>query len=94
LGLCSQVDLDAEVAKAARRLDRDRKDGAGADKAGTLLATSETTAAPVSTNTAEILAPKEAAAAPEETPEQEQARVLAKLKGMSAKEDDEPASEE
>jgi len=94
LGLCSQVDLDAEVAKAARRLDRDRKDGAGADKAGTLLATSETTAAPVSTNTAEILAPKEAAAAPEETPEQEQARVLAKLKGMSAKEDDEPAAEE
>ena len=93
LGLCSQVDLDAEVAKAARRIDRDRKDGAkGAEKAGTLLATSETTA-PATTNTAEILAPKEAAAAPEETPEQEQARVLAKLKGMSAKDED-TASEE
>lgn len=93
LGLCSQVDLDAEVAKAARRIDRDRKDGTkGAEKAGTLLATSETTA-PATTNTAEILAPKEAAAAPEETPEQEQARVLAKLKGMSAKDED-TASEE
>lgn len=93
LGLCSQVDLDAEVAKAARRLDRDRKDsGKGAEKAGTLLATSETTA-PVSTNTAEILAPKEAAVAPEETPEQEQARVLAKLKGMSAKDEDTASDE-
>ena len=93
LGLCSQVDLDAEVAKAARRLDRDRKDsGKGTEKAGTLLPAAETTA-PASTNTAEILAPKEAAAAPEETPEQEQARVLAKLKGMSAKEDDTPSDE-
>ncbi len=93
LGLCSQVDLDAEVAKAARRIDRDRKDGSkGAEKAGTLLATSETTA-PATTNTAEILAPKEAAAAPEETPEQEQARVLAKLKGMSAKDEDTASDE-
>ena len=93
LGLCSQVDLDAEVAKAARRIDRDRKDGGkGAEKAGTLIPAAETTA-PASTNTAEILAPKEAAAAPEETPEQEQARVLAKLKGMSAKEDDAPSDE-
>ena len=93
LGLCSQVDLDAEVAKAARRIDRDRKDGGkGAEKAGTLIPAAETTA-PASTNTAEILAPKEAAAAPEETPEQEQARVLAKLKGMSAKEDDTPSDE-
>jgi uncharacterized protein len=93
LGLCSQIDLDAEVAKAARRLDRAAKDGAkGDDKAGTLLATAVTTAP--SGNTAEILAPKEAAAAPEETPEQEQARVLAKLKGMTpVKDDDEPASE-
>jgi hypothetical protein len=91
LGLCSQTDLDAEVKKAARRLDRDRKDGGkGAEKAGTLLPTAETTTPPAAM--AEILAPKEAAAAPEETPEQEQARVLAKLKGMSsAKEDDDKA---
>ena len=26
LGLCSQIDLDAEVKKAARRIDRERKD--------------------------------------------------------------------
>ena len=87
LGLCSQIDLDAEVQKAARRVDRDRKDGGkGQDKAGTLAPTAETTAP--SSNTATILAPKVAEAAPEETPEQEHARVLAKLKGMpSAKED-------
>ena len=88
LGLCSQIDLDAEVNKAARRLDRDRKDGGkSTDKAGTLLPTTETTTPPPAM--AEILVPKEAAAAPEETPEQEQARVLAKLKGMSSAKDDE-----
>ncbi len=43
LGLCSQIDLDAEVKKAARRLDR--KDKPGAERAGTLLPTEETTAA-------------------------------------------------
>ena len=37
---------------------------------------------------AKILAPKAAAEAPEETPEQEQARVLAKLKGMTSKNKD------
>lgn len=91
LGLCSQIDLDAEVKKAARRTER--KDGVKSeDKAGTLLATAETTAP--SGNTAEILAPKEAATAPEETPEQEQARVLAKLKGMApAKDEDDAAAE-
>ncbi len=90
LGLCSQIDLDAEVAKASRRLDRDRKDG-GDDKAGTLVPTAETTAPAPSANTASILAPKVAAAAPEETPEQEQARVLAKLKGMMPAKDDDTA---
>ncbi len=87
LGLCSQTDLDAEVKKAARRLERERREsGKGQDKAGTLLSTAETTApAPAM---AEILAPKAAAEAPEETPEQEQARVLAKLKGMTSKDKD------
>jgi hypothetical protein len=84
LGLCSQIDLDAEVKKAARRVDRDRKEK-GAEKAGTLLPAAETTA-PAK---AEILAPKAAAEAPEETPEQEQARVLAKLKGMTSVNKDE-----
>lgn len=81
LGLCSQIDLDAEVKKAARRTGGDRKDAGDEEKAGTLLPTSETTAR------AEILTPKGPEEAAEETPEQEQARVLAKLKGMTPKEE-------
>ena len=43
LGLCSQVDLDAEVHKAATRMERERKDQRKQlEKAGTLLPTSET----------------------------------------------------
>jgi uncharacterized protein len=84
LGLCSQVDLDAEVKKAARRTGGDRKDAGDDEKAGTLLPTSETTASPAR---AEILTPKGPEEAAEETPEQEQARVLAKLKGMTPKEE-------
>ncbi len=45
LGLCSQIDLDTEVKKAARRLEREQKKLAKeAAKAGTLLPTEETTA--------------------------------------------------
>jgi hypothetical protein len=96
LGLCSQIDLDAEVKKAAQRLDRDRKEsGKGqAEKAGTLLPAATTVQASAKTTTAEILAPKPEAVAAEETPEQEQARVLAKLKGMSGGKDDETPPEE
>jgi hypothetical protein len=48
LGLCSQIDLDAEVKKAAARLARERKEAAASEpaKAGTLLPTEETTAPP------------------------------------------------
>jgi hypothetical protein len=43
LGLCSQVDLDTEVQKAAARLERERKEQRKQlEKAGTLLPTSET----------------------------------------------------
>ena len=80
LGLCSQIDLDAEVKKAAKRAER-KDTGLDHERAGTLLPASETTA---SSTTAEILAPKAAEEAPEETPEQEQARVFAKLKGMTS----------
>ncbi len=90
LGLCTQTDLDAEVRKASRRIDKDRKDR-GLDKAGTLLATEETTqdtpAVPAGP-TASIMTPKPAAEKREETPEEEQARVLAKLREMSAKTDE------
>jgi len=90
LGLCSQIDLDAEVKKAAKRAERDRKDD-DLEKGGTLLSTAETTAP--SGNTAEILAPK-THEAPEETPEQEQARVFAKLKGMTSHKEKEEEEEE
>lgn len=99
LGLCSQIDLDGEVKKAARRLERERKDAMRGEKGGTLLPTDETTGddedstEAVSENTAEIVAPKEKAEHVE-TEEEEQARVFAKLKEMSSKKDDEDSAEE
>jgi uncharacterized protein len=46
LGLCSQIDLDAEVKKAAARLERERKQAGLSEppKAGTLLPTEESIA--------------------------------------------------
>jgi uncharacterized protein len=84
LGLCSQIDLDAEVKKAARRLDR--KDKPGAEKAGTLLPTEETTQ-PAPERKVEIMQPKHEEAR-EETEQEEQARVFAKLKELSGGERD------
>ena len=47
LGLCGQVALDAEVKKAAQRLERERNEQRKKlEKTGTLLPTSETTLAP------------------------------------------------
>ena len=94
LGLCSQIDLDAEVKKAARRLDRDRKDKPGAEKAGTLLPTEETTS-PAPERKVEIMQPKHEERR-EETEQEEQARVFAKLKELSGGErsdDDEPGKD-
>jgi len=85
LGLCTQTELDNEVKKGARRLDRDRKDQQkGTEKAGTLLPTEETTAP--EPRKVEIMQPK-VEEQREETPEEEQARVFAKLKGMKGLED-------
>ena len=44
LGLCTQIDLDNEVKKAARRLERERKESGKPplEKAGTLLPASQT----------------------------------------------------
>ena len=88
LGLCSQIDLDAEVKKAARRLDR--KDKPGAEKAGTLLPTEETTQ-PAPERKVEIMQPKHEEAR-EETEQEEQARVFAKLKELSGgdRDDEDP----
>jgi len=78
LGLCSQTDLDAEVAKAAKRLDKERKPE-HVEPGGTLLPIAETVPKP-----AEILAPREPEAPREATPQEEEARMLAKLRGMGS----------
>lgn len=92
LGLCSQLDLDAEVKKAARRLERERKEAMkDREKAGTLLSAEETTASGTGEEpaaTATIVSPKPSPEEQEETPEEEQARVFAKLKEMSSKKED------
>lgn len=84
LGLCTQIDLDAEVKKSVRRLEKGK---AGSERAGTLLPTVETTtdkARPI----AEIVQPRLAEAERPETEAEEQARVLAKLKTLSGPKDD------
>ena len=93
LGLCSQIDLDAEVTKSARRLDRERKDH---DKSGTLLPAAETTAqAPAPARPmAEIVQPREAPEERLETESEEAARVLAKLKQLKGGKDEDLADAE
>jgi uncharacterized protein len=73
MGLCSQIDLDAEVRKSAPKLGR-----VEATEGHTLLPTAETTGYA----TAEIMQPKASAEPKEETEAEEQARILAKLKGL------------
>lgn len=74
LGLCSQTDLDAEVERAAKRVEKERK-LEQAEPGGTLLPVSETV------KPAEILH-EEPEAPREETPEEEEARMLASLQGI------------
>ena len=90
LGLCSQIDLDAEVKKAARRLERERNEQhKPLEKGGTLLPTSETIPGLGPQPVVEILAPRQAEAPREETEAEEQARVLAKLREMGGTKTDE-----
>ncbi|MFZ0852480.1 MAG: cell cycle transcriptional regulator TrcR [Hyphomicrobiaceae bacterium] len=87
LGLCSQTDLDNEVRKAARRVEREKKDQQKpTEKGGTLLPTSETTVAPGlgPQPDVEIMPPTRPEAPREETEAEEQARVLAKLRELGA----------
>lgn len=93
LGICSQIDLDAEVKKAARRLERERKAaGIEDDKAGTLLPTEQTTTAGI-LPTAEIIAPR--TDEPVELEAEEEARMFARLKQMSGpKDEDEEAGDD
>ena len=92
LGLCSQIDLDAEVKKAAARLERERKEAGIVEqpKAGTLLPAEEALAAaaprpepeaerPMATALAQEA--RAAMAAPEEEEEEPDVdSVFAKLK--------------
>lgn len=100
LGLCTQIDLDNEVQKAAKRIEREQKAAIReAKKSGTLLPTEETTApAPdpglgdqpdVAFPNAEILTPKASEPTREETEAEEQERVFQKLQEMSSENSDE-----
>jgi hypothetical protein len=93
LGLCTQIDLDNEVRKAARRLERERKEsGRPLEKAGTLLPTSQTIPGLGPQPEVEIILPKPAEEKPEETAAEEEARVFARLREMGGgtKTDEEP----
>jgi hypothetical protein len=93
LGLCSQTDLDAEVKRAARRLEREQKEAMKeALKAGTLLPAEETTGAQAARPVAEILQPKEEEVRVE-TESEEAARVLAKLQKLSSGTEEKPSEE-
>ncbi len=89
LGLCSQIDLDAEVKRAARRLERERAetDKGVAERAGTLLDASETIAEAEAASEApmgDVLITSESMeeAPPEPTEADETASVFAKLKAL------------
>jgi hypothetical protein len=92
LGLCTQIDLDNEVKKAARRLERERKEQGKPplEKAGTLLPASQTIPGLGPQPDVEIVAPRPREEVREETEREEEARVFAKLREMGgpAKTDD------
>lgn len=72
LGLCTQIDLDNEVRKAAARVAKEREAAGVTEPGGSLLPTEETTE--VAEAVPEI---------PAETERQEEARVFAKLQQLS-----------
>jgi hypothetical protein len=94
LGLCSQTDLDNEVRKAARRVEREKKDQQkSTEKGGTLLPASETTQPPGlgPQPDVEIVPPARSESPREETEAEEQARVLAKLRELGGTKAEEPS---
>ncbi len=89
LGLCSQIDLDAEVRKGATRLEKDRAANAPAlEEGGSLLPTAETTGEVGSSHL--ISEADMAASAPKETEAEEAARMFAKLKQLTGSGQAEP----
>jgi len=92
LGLCSQIDLDAEVQKAARRLAREGKTADGKDiEPETLIPTAETIAA---TGTAPVPAPEPEPVEEETEEELDADTVFAKLKAMKGTLSEETATED
>src|SRR5262245_54509726 len=93
MGLCSQIDLDAEVKKAAERAAKER--GPAAEPSGTLLPAADTTGY----DPADSTKPEEAAAEPDEgeSEKEEEARMLESLKSLTGDksgEDDDDKTEE
>jgi len=93
LGLCSQTDLDAEVKKAAKRLERDRKDHPKPEREGTLLPAMETIPGLGPQPDMEIVAPRPREEKREETEREEEARVFAKLRDLGGSKGEETPSE-
>ena len=90
LGLCTQVDLDAEVNKAALRVQRERKEAGGSvELAGITLRPASDMIPGMGPQPviAEIIAPKPAEAPREATVAEEEALMLAKLKGLTRTDD-------
>jgi hypothetical protein len=85
LGLCSQTDLDAEVKKAATRLEKERRENnKELEKAGTLLPTSQTI--PGMGPQPDIApAPEPEQPPTRQTEAEEQARMLARLREMGSR---------
>jgi hypothetical protein len=84
--LCSQIDLDNEVKKAARRVERERKEsGRPLEKAGTLLPTSQTIPGLGPQPDVEIVVPRPVEEKPPETEAEEEARVFARLREMGSR---------
>jgi uncharacterized protein len=92
LGLCTQIDLDEEVKKAARRIERERKEQGKPplEKAGSLLPTSQTIPGLGPQPDVEIVVPKPREEKPEETEAEADARVFAKLREMGGKSEETP----
>ena len=93
LGLCTQVDLDAEVKKSAKRVDRAPGDGQPVDD--TLLPASDTTGyAPGAAEADEPLDDVAAAIADKRSEKEEEARILEQLRGLTGDEDKDKSEEE
>lgn len=89
LGLCSQTALDAEVKKAAARVEKERREQMREmEKAGTLLPASETVPGLGPQPMIEELPEPEIERPRVETEAEEQARVFAKLREMGGRKDE------